>query len=247
MNSIMRAVSAAVVLAAIGFGTILTGYYVNPASFTSATVRERMATVKIVSQIGTGSGIFFKKNDILTAAHVVDKAEKVTVLSTAYVSGEQEGKVVFKDEANDIAVVHVEEKGKALIPLECRRPDVQERVVHIGYPLRHGQTVIEGYIMNRKQTEGPWTDASLLDMAVAPGSSGGPVFSANSTLIGLVVGQYNDYPTWGIIVPGDRICQIIGIKQAGQKTNTLDTGEPLILRPLPYKGEDSAVPEDHQR
>lgn len=245
MNSIMRATSAAIVIAVVGFGTILAGYWLNPASFTTATVRERMATVKVVSQIGTGSGVFFTKRDILTAAHVVEDAETVSVLSTFF--GQVDAKVAFKDAENDIAVLHVEEQGKTLIPLECRRPEVQERVVHIGYPLRHSQTVIEGYIMNRKQTEGPWTDASLLDMAVAPGSSGGPVFSASGTLIGLVVGQYSEYPTWGIIVPGDRICQIIGIKTAGGKGNTLDKGEPVLLRPIPYRGEESAVPEDKQR
>ena len=139
---------------------------------------------------GTGSGfIINKEGDIITNAHVVSGADKVTVILK---DGRQiEGKVLGSDELTDIAVVQVKSDNLPIVRLGSSQ-NIQpgDWAIAIGNPLGLDNTVTAGIIsaIGRKSGQiGVDKRVSFIqtDAAINPGNSGGPLLNQTGEVIGV--------------------------------------------------------------
>jgi len=158
----------------------------------------------------SGSGIIISGDGyILTNAHVVDKANKITVILST--QKEYTATVIGKDSKTDLAVIKIEETGLPTAVLgNSNDVQVGELCVAIGNPL--GQelagSVTTGCIsainrtvtVDRKQYTLLQTDA-----AINPGNSGGALVNAYGEVIGInsVKMASTDVEGIGFAIPSD--------------------------------------------
>lgn len=138
---------------------------------------------------GLGSGVIVSaEGTILTNNHVVDGAEKITVLMADNKSFE--AKIVGTDAPSDLAVLKIE--GENLPFLTLGNSDnirVGDIVLAIGNPLGIGQTVTAGIISAKGRrtglSDGSYEDFLQTDAPINRGNSGGALVNLNSELIGI--------------------------------------------------------------
>lgn len=142
------------------------------------------------AQLGSGSGIILTSDGyIVTCKHVIDGAETITVILND--DTEHEAKLIGSDSRTDLAVLKIEATG--LVPATLGDSDmltVGEDVIAIGNPLGELRgTATSGIVsaLSREVTVGSM-DMSLIqtDAAISPGNSGGGLFNASGSLIGIV-------------------------------------------------------------
>jgi S1-C subfamily serine protease len=185
-------------------------------------VRTVSPQVVQISQPGSlGSGIVFDdKRDVVTNAHVVGAAMKVTV--TASTGKTYSARVVGTFAPDDLAVVRVT-AGKLPPPAtfaDSSKLAVGQIVLAIGNPLGLTSSVTEGIIsaLGRTQTED--TGAVLQNTvqtsaAINPGNSGGALVDLNGQVVGmntLVAGSPigGVAPGIGFAIPSNTIKDIAG-------------------------------------
>ena len=154
---------------------------------------------------GNGSGVAFRETSdggtyILTNAHVVADAERITVRSPGGQSWP--GTVVGSDADNDVAVVKISAKLPAIKLADSSKLLVGETVVAIGSPYGLEHTVTEGIIsaLGRSlpdyvESPGggyPLVDVIQTDAAINPGNSGGALVDRQGRLVGLNTAIYSD-------------------------------------------------------
>jgi S1-C subfamily serine protease len=140
----------------------------------------------------TGSGFVIDKDGtILTNAHVVNDATKITVQfanktsATAHVLG--------KDESTDLAVLKVDPNGLGLHPLPLGSSgsiQVGDPTIAIGNPFGLERTLTTGVVSAVQRTirapDGFQIDHVIqTDAAINPGNSGGPLLDASGRVIGI--------------------------------------------------------------
>jgi S1-C subfamily serine protease len=140
----------------------------------------------------TGSGFVIDSDgSILTNAHVVDGAVKVTVQFDN--DKTVDAKVVGKDTSTDLALLKVDPDGVDLHPLQLgSAKDVQvgDPVVAIGNPFGLDRTLTTGVVSAlQREIQAPngftIRDVVQTDAAINPGNSGGPLLDATGRVIGL--------------------------------------------------------------
>jgi serine protease Do len=139
---------------------------------------------------GTGSGfIINKEGDIITNAHVVSGADKVTVILK---DGRQiEGKVIGSDELTDVAVVQVKADNLPVVSLgSSSNLQPGDWAIAIGNPLGLDNTVTSGIVSAIGRNSGQiGVDKRVsfiqTDAAINPGNSGGPLLNQNGEVIGV--------------------------------------------------------------
>nr|WP_019499380.1 HhoA/HhoB/HtrA family serine endopeptidase [Pseudanabaena sp. PCC 6802] len=139
---------------------------------------------------GTGSGfIINKEGDIITNAHVVDGADRVTVILKD--GRKLEGKVLGRDTLTDIAVVKVNETNLPVVSLgSSQNLQPGEWAIAIGNPLGLDSTVTAGIISALGRSSGQiGVDKRVnfiqTDAAINPGNSGGPLLNQKGEVIGV--------------------------------------------------------------
>ena len=142
-------------------------------------------------QQGQGSGfIIDREGIILTNAHVVNNADKVTVKLR---DGRTfQGEVKGVDEPSDLAVVKIKGKDLPVAPLgDSSQVQVGEWAIAVGNPLGLDNTVTLGIIstLNRSSAQVGIPDMRLdflqTDTAINPGNSGGPLLNDRGEVIGI--------------------------------------------------------------
>jgi S1-C subfamily serine protease len=143
--------------------------------------------------VATGSGfVVDRQGDILTNAHVVSGARRVTVRFGGSGS-EVPATVAGVDASNDLAVLHVDPSNVALHPLplgNSARAHVGDPVVAIGNPFGYDRTITGGIVsaLQRHITapDGFTIDHVIqTDAAINPGNSGGPLIDSSGRVIGI--------------------------------------------------------------
>ncbi len=136
---------------------------------------------------GEGSGFIVSTDGlVLTNAHVVAEASKVTVRLTD--GREFAAKVVGSDRKTDIAVLRIDAKDLPTVrignPATTR---VGESVVAIGSPYGFENTVTAGIVSakSRSLPEENYVPFIQTDAAINPGNSGGPLFNLAGEVIGI--------------------------------------------------------------
>ena len=142
---------------------------------------------------GLGSGVLVSNNgEVLTAAHVVQNAERVMV---QFPSGELiEARVLGSVPSADLALLRLEHRPIGVLPVPLGNSDsveVGDQVLVIGSPLGVSHTLTVGHVSGRRQlnrTMGAVFQAELLqtDAAINQGNSGGPMFNMAGEVIGIV-------------------------------------------------------------
>jgi S1-C subfamily serine protease len=177
----------------------------------------------------TGSGfVIDKAGTILTNAHVVNSATKVSVQFEDKQS--VEAKVLGKDESTDLALLQVDPAGLKLAPLtlgSSKAVQVGDPAIAIGNPFGLERTLTTGVISAVKRTiQAPNSfeidDVLQTDAPINPGNSGGPLIDATGKVIGInsqiATGSgSNGSVGIGFAVPIDTAKQIIpDLKQSGR-------------------------------
>lgn len=159
------------------------------------TVQKDLAPDKqgFVDIGGLGSGVLIDpEGNILTAAHVVQTAEKVEV---EFANGEKiPARVVTAQQLADIALIRVERLPKNPVFAKLGNSNavrVGDQVVVVGAPLGISHSLSVGHIGGRRSANtlfGGLSEAELLqtDAAINTGNSGGPMFNMKGEVIGVV-------------------------------------------------------------
>ena len=136
---------------------------------------------------GLGSGFIISPDGlILTNAHVVREAKDVTVKLSD--RREYTAKVLGSDATTDIAVLKIDAKDLPVVRLgDARQIEVGDPVLAIGAPYGLEQTATQGIVSAKGRslpgdTVVPFTQT---DAAVNPGNSGGPLFDATGSVVGI--------------------------------------------------------------
>ena len=147
-------------------------------------------TVQTQQGDGLGSGVIYDKNGyILTAAHVVQGADRVTV---RLADGTRlDGEVLGTDQANDVGVVKVDRSNLPAAPLAVDVPlQVGQLAVAIGSPFRLEGSVTAGVVSatNRilqDQAGQSGREVIQTDAPINPGNSGGVLADREGRVIGI--------------------------------------------------------------
>ena len=194
---------------------------------------------------GQGSGfIIDKKGIVLTNAHVVSGADKVTV--TLKDGREFLGKVTGTDKVTDLAVINIDAQGADLpvAPLgNSSEVEVGDWAIAVGNPVGLNNTVTLGIISTLARSSAQVgipdkrVDFLQTDAAINPGNSGGPLLNERGEVIGINTAIRADATGIGFAIPIDKVKTI---------TTTLAAGKQV---PHPYVGVQmiTLTPELAQR
>ncbi len=141
----------------------------------------------------SGSGVLISADGkILTAAHVVQTAEKIEVQFT-------NGEVIFaktlaSEPFADVAVIqleHMPQKPHIATLGDSNQNWVGDQIMVIGAPFGFSHTLSVGYITGLRQGDHMSANMSLAqffqtDAAINKGNSGGPMFNLKGEVIGIV-------------------------------------------------------------
>ena len=163
---------------------------------------------------GSGSGFIVNSNgQIITNAHVVDGATKVSVVLK---DGRQfEGKVIGTDPVTDVAVVKIEANNLPTVKVgnsEALQPG--ELAIAIGNPLGLDNTVTVGIVSatgrSGSQVGIPDKRVSFIqtDAAINPGNSGGPLLNQNGEVIGMNTAIIQGAQGLGFAIPINQVQRI---------------------------------------
>jgi len=138
---------------------------------------------------GQGSGFIISADGyILTNNHVVDSADKITVVMKD--GRKLDAKVIGTDPDSDVAVIKVEGKDFPAIELgDSDSLEIGEWVIAVGNPFGLAETVTVGVVSAKGRqvgiTEGGYEDFIQTDAAINPGNSGGALVDLDGALIGV--------------------------------------------------------------
>jgi serine protease Do len=169
---------------------------VNPAVVEIHTRETEVPTMprgQAVSVAGLGSGVLISPDGkILTAAHVVQTADAIEV---EFLTGEKiQARVLSSEPLADIALLQLERAPRAVFVAKIGDSDAVEigsPVFVVGAPLGASHTLTVGYISARRRPNATLSGMSRAeffqtDAAINQGNSGGPLFSMQGEVIGIV-------------------------------------------------------------
>ena len=165
------------------------------------------------TSLGSGVIIDGKRGFILTNAHVISKAEDITVV----LQDERtfKAQLVGADPDSDLAVLRIK-SAEDLPAIEMGHSDdlmIGETVIAIGNPFGFSHTVTTGVIsaLNRsiRSNDTIYHDFIQTDASINPGNSGGPLLNINGDLIGINTAIYAKAQGIGFAIPINKARRII--------------------------------------
>jgi len=144
-----------------------------------------MPREKEASSLGSGF-IISSDGYILTNAHVIDAADKITVRLTD--QREFKARVIGADRRTDVALIKIEATGLPKVtqgdPAMLR---VGEWVLAIGSPFGFDSSVTAGIVSGKGRSlqQENFVPFIQTDVAINPGNSGGPLFNMKGEVVGI--------------------------------------------------------------
>jgi serine protease Do len=141
---------------------------------------------------GIGSGVLISQGRILTAAHVVEAADR---LSVRFADGAVvAARVVASDPIADLALLEVMQLPASAVAArlgDSDKVEVADQVFVVGAPYGISETLSVGYVSARRTSRaepgGPApVELFQTDAMISPGNSGGPMFNMQGEVIGIV-------------------------------------------------------------
>src|SRR5690606_24157897 len=166
---------------------------------------------------GAGSGVIFdSRGYILTSNHVVQQADRVTVL--LHDRRRFEARVVARDPSTDVAVVRIEGDDLPVARLgDSDQLRLGDWVLALGSPLDLQFSVTAGVVsaigraigilgtgVDGEQATAPLEHFIQTDAAINPGNSGGPLINLNGEVVGInsaIASPTGVYAGYGFAVP----------------------------------------------
>ncbi len=134
-----------------------------------------------------GSGFIISPDGfILTNAHVAQDADKMIIRLSD--QRERPAKLVGVDELTDVAVLKIEGENLPTVKIgDSEALEVGEWVLAIGSPFGLEHTATQGIVsaLGRNLPSGTYVPFIQSDVAVNPGSSGGPLFNLRGEVVGI--------------------------------------------------------------
>jgi serine protease Do len=134
-----------------------------------------------------GSGFIISSDGyIMTNAHVVERAEKITVRLTD--KREFHAKVIGADQRTDVALLKIEATGLPKVTMgDPNKLKVGEWVFAIGSPFGFDSSVTAGIVSakGRSLPQDNFVPFIQTDAAINPGNSGGPLFNMGGEVVGI--------------------------------------------------------------
>lgn len=134
-----------------------------------------------------GSGFILSTDGyIMTNAHVVDHADKITVRLTD--KREFSAKVIGSDKRTDVALLKIQASNLPVIAVgDPDKLKVGEWVVAIGSPFGFDSSVTAGIVSakGRSLPQDNFVPFIQTDVAINPGNSGGPLFNMKGEVVGI--------------------------------------------------------------
>jgi serine protease Do len=134
-----------------------------------------------------GSGFIISADGyILTNAHVVDSADKITVKLTD--QREFKAKVIGADKRTDVALLKIEASGLPKVTQgDPSVLKVGEWVLAIGSPFGFDSSVTAGIVSGKGRSlqQENFVPFIQTDVAINPGNSGGPLFNMKGEVVGI--------------------------------------------------------------
>jgi hypothetical protein len=170
---------------------------------------------------------------VLTSQHAIGNAKSVEVQITPTIK--VGARIVAADPGRDVAVLWIDPTVTASlqpVPLACTqavKPPVRDRqeIFTIGAPIRGQKQLTSGRIVLE-------SSRILADVALEPGSTGGPVFTADGTLLGItgVLDETIEHERGDVrIVQVAAACDLLRVGEKGMRLATAPSGTHLPVEP----------------
>jgi len=166
-----------------------------------------------------GSGVLVSTDGkVLTAAHVVQIADEVTV---QFMSGEIfAAKVLASEPRADLALLQLARVPAGVQPVQLgdsARVQVGEQVFIVGAPYGIAHSLSVGYVSGRHKpntiyAEMPLAEFLQTDAAINQGNSGGPMFNMQGEVIGVVshiISKSGGFEGLGFVVSSNMVRQLM--------------------------------------
>ncbi|MDO8558822.1 MAG: trypsin-like peptidase domain-containing protein [bacterium] len=186
--------------------------------FDPATIygKSKKAVVRIEIGVNFGTGfLFVKKNQVLTAYHVVKSppGTYVKVFPSDGVYSSVSGRVKRIKPEWDLAIIElaVSLDAEPLKPSDVRNLAIGDSILLIGNPNNLNNTASAGIVsgFDRKLKNLPLVRTIQIDSSIDFGSSGSPAIDKNSEMIGMVsMGMVNS--SFSFIIPVNYISSFLG-------------------------------------
>jgi len=211
-DAVVRIDTEKVVSGGFGFAPFMDDPMLSP--FFGNGLSGRMPQERKVA--GQGSGFIVDSSGIiLTNAHVVSDADKVTI--TLKDGRKFSGEVTGTDQITDLAVLKVDSQGE-LLPAAVLGGSgavkVGDWAIAVGNPVGLDNTVTLGIIstLHRSSSEVGISDKRIdflqTDAAINPGNSGGPLLNAQGEVIGINTAIHADAMGIGFAIPINKAKEI---------------------------------------
>jgi len=176
------------------------------------------------TETAVGSGVVIvDKGIILTNVHVVAGAKRVKVVFSDGL--ESDATIVGLQPEDDLAVLQAATVPDDLVPATLRSThDLApgDEVIAVGFPFGIGPSVSDGVVSGlRREFQSPQgkrllTNLIQFDAAANPGSSGGPLVTADGAVVGIVTAILNPseqrvFVGIGFAVPIENAASAVGI------------------------------------
>jgi hypothetical protein len=187
----------------------------GPPKTHSESVVERTLAAVVTLEGGdhTGTGFFISADGlILTNAHVVKDAERVTVKT--HDGDEYLARIVDVAGDQDLALLRAPVHVSVHLRLATESPAIGAEVYAVGSPLGLAGTVTKGIVSGLRTMAG--IRFVQIDAAINPGNSGGPLITAEGVVIGV--------NTWKV-VPG--VAESIGFAVASSEVRKAFMSTPV--------------------
>lgn len=151
-------------------------------------VRNKIEIPAVPAKFGGTGFIIDARGYLITNAHVVNKAEKVTVQNRSGV--ELNAKIIYSNDSTDIAILQIVDnlyKTASALPYGINRrntADLAAPIFSLGYP-REEIVYGEGYLSAKTGFNGD-TLSCQISISANPGNSGGPVLNQEGDVIGVL-------------------------------------------------------------
>ncbi len=205
---------------------------------------------KTVTVSGQGSGVLISDDGkVLTAAHVVDAASDIVV---EFSDGNRvRARVVASEPDADVSLLQLERVPPGRSPVRLADSDrarIGDRVFIVGAPYGISRTLTVGHVSGRHRPGKVWDRFALAeflqtDAAINRGNSGGPMFSIDGEVLGVVshlISQSGGFEGLGFVVTANVARKLLierrapwwgfdGVLLAGDLAKGLNLPEPGLL------------------
>ncbi|MDQ0484464.1 S1C family serine protease [Guptibacillus hwajinpoensis] len=192
----------------------------------------------------SGSGFLYNTTgDVITNAHVVDGAEKITVKTSD--AKQFEAQIIGMGDTTDIAVIRVPglKETEPLAVAEERMAEVGDEIIALGSPLGLQNTVTTGIIsgLDREFILEPYRYEHIYQISapITNGNSGGPLIDADTGEAIAINSAGTDSGAIGFSIPLPNVIdEIKGWSEEPVEITVDSEGHEVIVTPQGLTGED---------